>query len=159
MTRRLLNFLTLLSLLLCVAVVALWVRSYWAWDSWEIATPFDTDLTAQTTRPGSVDLFRHHHAHFRHISASTWGAEGTNTFDVPGVLGFATGRLGAWRFIKVPFWFPTACTLVLPLSRLVRTLTRRRRYASGRCASCGYDLRATPDRCPECGHTPAGAIA
>jgi hypothetical protein len=32
MKRRLLNFLTLLSLLLCVAVVALWVRSYWAVD-------------------------------------------------------------------------------------------------------------------------------
>jgi hypothetical protein len=32
MTRRLLNFLTLLSLLLCVAVAGLWVRSYWTHD-------------------------------------------------------------------------------------------------------------------------------
>ena len=30
--RRMLNLLTLLSLLLCVAVCVLWVRSYWHWD-------------------------------------------------------------------------------------------------------------------------------
>ena len=44
---------------------------------------------------------------------------------------------------------------VLWFTHLARDRHRRRRIAEGRCATCGYDLRASSDRCPECGQVRA----
>lgn len=60
--------------------------------------------------------------------------------------------------VVIPTWFVAGCTLILPglwmLMMRRRTLTRRR-LAAGLCATCGYDLRASRERCPECGAVPA----
>jgi hypothetical protein len=53
--------------------------------------------------------------------------------------------------ISVPFWAVAVVTVTMPLFALRRRVRDRRLIREGRCRACGYDLRATPGRCPECG--------
>ena len=53
--------------------------------------------------------------------------------------------------IGVPHWALVAAASVLPAAVARRRWRERRRRRAGVCAKCGYDLRATPERCPECG--------
>ena len=55
--------------------------------------------------------------------------------------------------VEAPFWFLVIISGALPSWWALNARRRRRlrRLEGGRCVKCGYDLRATPDRCPECG--------
>jgi len=72
-------------------------------------------------------------------------------------LGFARirgtfGMFGNFDIIAIPFWFVVALTAIAPALWLTAARRRRVRLRTGRCAGCGYDLRATDTgRCPECG--------
>jgi hypothetical protein len=63
--------------------------------------------------------------------------------------------------VYAPVWFVTGACVVDIAAIVLLTLHRRRwrRRSTGTCARCGYDLRATPTRCPECGMIPAGHAA
>lgn len=53
--------------------------------------------------------------------------------------------------IVVPHWF-VFLLMLLPTNRLfIRYIRKSRWQARGCCLKCGYDLRATPGECPECG--------
>lgn len=58
---------------------------------------------------------------------------------------------GKIYLFEVPQWFFIICFGFLPTRAMLRRAKRRRRERNALCVICGYDLRATPDRCPECG--------
>jgi hypothetical protein len=71
---------------------------------------------------------------------------------------FAFGYLNGKAPATAPFfdivitdWFFALLFAILPALHLRGMLRARRRHRAGLCRKCGYDLRATPDRCPECG--------
>jgi hypothetical protein len=165
--RRLFNLAAAVSLLLCVATMVLWVRSYWRPDlllrdrrdldgsrRFGVRSSFgeldgEVFRSADPPSPGwlyfpspnpwdqPLSVSRNRRPELR--SASLFG------------FGYGFSNLHPFHAIWVPHWFLALLFAVLPAVRLRPIIRRRRQYRAGLCHHCGYDLRATPDRCPECG--------
>jgi hypothetical protein len=181
MVRRLLNLLTAVSLLLCLASVALSVRSYYVTDWYErhwLAETIEADgrrvdqsWRVWTVRGRLCFHFKRHvwtSAWLKRLvplySSSGWTYERREprfTFDA-GPRDTLWQRIGFHgqrksevntsfnHWARIPLWLPTALLAVGPA---LWTFRHGGKHRTGYCATCGYDLRATPDKCPECGTT------
>jgi hypothetical protein len=186
MKRRLISILAV-SLLLFVVLVALWVRSHFVEDVLNLRT--DARMYGVSAEAGTLLFFTWtdpdpkedvwwHNAwptsgdKMRPLvgdrGAQSWSApvavvtrmrmRTSRHVDALG-FGYFAGHISAqsYRAVAVPIWF----AVVLPTGLVACSELRRRRMGKrpGLCLRCGYDLRATPERCPECGAAAAKAGA
>jgi hypothetical protein len=154
--------------------------------AWRTAPPLDDNVTPplediehQLTRVGCLQMFVDRHSvgigvvtpwQGRPTAVSVLPFDGQFFIPRPpyGFVRWNTRDLSAssfmwtsefqYRALLLPPWLVVAITGLLPSWWLLRAIRVRGRRLRGLCASCGYDLRASPDRCPECG-TPAAQVS
>ena len=180
MRRRLFNLAAAVSLVLFLATCVMWVRSYHNWDSvhycTEINRASDQTYYACHSDEGTISF----HLAFLSKAAVSWApwAAGFRVETRPVVDPVTAERYlksiahdGVYRFgfgfvrrpilgggdlsaVFVPHWcIALVCAVGLVPQLVVSQRDRVRRHHK-RCPTCGYDLRATPARCPECGTAP-----
>jgi hypothetical protein len=154
-----------LSLLACLATLALWVLSYSREDALANCQP-PTERGVISTRgcllfydEAAIGSYRYppptgwtHVARPTATDISDYAPANTTRFATLAGFGVLAGDTSLYTVTAriIPHWFVALATALLPATWL-RARRQRHRSASGLCPACGYDLRATPDRCPECG--------
>jgi hypothetical protein len=176
------------SALICLGSTVLWVRGYFVGDTFKYirlhqpgsAETWDREYVVASSR-GSIGLattVTKNLTRGKPVRALTWGRDRppipiAGPSPTPwGRLGFQfisqTVPLGQDGFIFVigviaPSWFVVFMSAMPPGLWYVLWRRRRRtqlRIERGQCVRCGYDLRESPGRCPECGEvsTQSGSV-
>jgi hypothetical protein len=178
----------LLSLLLCVAAVIFWYRSWYTvsdiWvffpsadthSSWHLETSFGRAEFTRFYQEFPRNMPRRMTWHYMSfpldrimMPRNPWGPGDQHKWHLLGFGGSVItpeSNPGMWpgsrsTHLVVPLWALTLLFALYPAwyaARWRRAIKRSRQIRAGRCQQCGYDLRASKDRCPECG-SPVNAL-
>jgi hypothetical protein len=145
------RLLSALLLTPCVAVGLVWFDSYFEkvevafdvtgppWSSYFVESYWGA-LRVESRGPTGNPLY--------HSWASVSGPDVRDRF-----RGFGPNG----RVLLLPYWVLIAPAALVPLLAYAIRLYAVRRIPADTapCPECGYDLRASPERCPECGTLPA----
>ena len=151
MRRILFHTLACFSLLLCLTSAVFWYRSHHITSpTLKIADSINIRTTSPrywiSTKPNTLTLCRQVVKNWDHP---------LREFNFLGVrFGGLYGQGSMLWNLVIPFWLLTTLTAMLPLLEipiLIRAFKKSLRQTQGRCLHCGYDLRASPTTCPECG--------
>lgn len=168
--RKLFNLAAAVSLVLCIAIAALWAFDYNA----DLSPNFPQRPITRTRYAVAVQHRRLEIRRYCPPGALRWPDDYR---EAPGtaVFGYSRSALGGWatltgprdQFADVltvyaPLWSVLLLTAVLPLCRAGGQYVVRRRRLRGCCPTCGYDCRGPAAgtllaRCPECGN-PTGTV-
>ncbi|HEV2292653.1 MAG TPA: hypothetical protein VGR35_02285 [Tepidisphaeraceae bacterium] len=139
-----------------MAIAVMWFRSYTSYEGVGYASPGFGDVQLYSTG-GQMLLYRNRNATrtdgLRAFSESNTDEDLVEPFRWYGRFGATRFNSAAWQ-VAVPHWTLAGLLAIVIGCRLWKSHQQFERERAGLCPSCGYDLRATPERCPECGAAP-----